>query len=201
MKKTLLFFIFLFSVSILQVSAQNVLALADTKTGETTTFRKGSYIVFGIKADKSVHEGFIRDITDSSLVFDNAQVALSQIDVLAGNTRERIHAQKTAETIGTILLVGGITALCVVASASSYHYHPHYHHSEFHPQIWLNLGYIINWNTCPIDRSIHLRDYSRCTAKIVSEDQNASEKISPSSDEKPKKEKSKNDFEDDVYQK
>ena len=200
MKKFTLFFITAFSLlvalSAVKGFAQNVLVLTNPETQQKEIFRKGSYIVFGVRSDSSVHEGFIRSITDSSLVFDNAQVGISQIDILAGNSREHIPAQRTAETIGTILIVGGITALCIAASASSFHSTPHYHHVEFHPQVWVNLGYAINWGACPIDRSVHLRDYSKWKMSIVNEGQ----KISTPSEEKPIKEKkNQTEIEDDVY--
>ncbi|MBI3500288.1 MAG: hypothetical protein HY063_00690 [Bacteroidetes bacterium] len=188
----------IFSCIFISAFADNVLSLTNPKTNQSDIFRKGSYVVFGIKADKSVHEGFIREITDSSLVFDNSQVSLSQIDILAGNTRERIRAEKTAETVAAVLIVGGITALCVASAFTfqpNYHFH---HHADFYPHVWINLGYAINWNTLPVDRSVHLRNYGNWSAAIVKEElpETKSEKDSP----KPEKQKKKkNKTGDEVY--
>ena len=196
MKKALLIIVSLLTASFVQLSAQNVLSLSNPKTGETNDFRKGSYVVYGIKADKSVHEGFIRSITDSSLEFDNAQVSLSQIDVLAGSTRERIRAQRTAQTIGAVLIAGAITALCI-ASSSSFHSR-NYYHPEFHAQVWINLGYVVDWNFCSLNRYVHPHDYSEWNSSIVKEKVQAQKDISY--DEKPVKEKGKKNLSgDDVY--
>ena len=107
MKKSILALFILALFFFQGASADNILTLTNPKSNATDVFRKGSYLVFNTKSDNSVHEGFIRDITDSSLVFDNAQVSLSQIDVLAGSTKGKIVAGRVANAVANCLIVAG----------------------------------------------------------------------------------------------
>lgn len=214
MKKSLLFFIFAFSSFL--VSAQNILTLSNVRTGENHVFRKGSFVVFGMKADSSIHEGFIRGITDSSLVFDNAQVSLSQIDILAGSTKGRIVAGRIANGFANGLIVAGSGFFNVgiefFSASDGFYYWP------VGGAIWLGgaviagVGYLFDWATCPLDHAVRVRNYRGWSAAIVKEEeQTKQETISAPKDssqavtlpveEKHKKEKRKrkNKFADDVY--
>ncbi|HEY4800718.1 MAG TPA: hypothetical protein VII99_16680, partial [Bacteroidia bacterium] len=149
MKKSFLPFLFFLLLFFVSASAENILTLTNPNSKETEVFRKGSFLVFSLKADKSVHEGFIRYITDSSLVFDDAQVSLSQIDILAGSTKGKIIAGKIARAVGDVLVIAGTTVFdCGLSFFSigdgAYYYWP------IGGSIWLagafvaGLGYVFD---------------------------------------------------------
>ena len=225
MKKIILIFIFLFSAFLQQVFAQNILTITNPKTQETHIFRKGSFVVFEIKADSSAHEGFIRSITDSSLVFDNGQVTISRVDVLAGSTKGRIVAGRIANGVANGLIIAGSTVfncgLDFFAYSDGYYYWP------LGGTIWLGgaviagIGYVFDWATCPLNHAVRVRNYRGWNAAIIKEgeevqhqqstesDSNGQEKIStqqdsvqtatPPEEKKYKKEKNKSKIADDVY--
>jgi len=184
MKKSLLLFSFFFSVFILSVSvrlhgrtpsfsgAENILTLTHPKTQETNVFRKGSYLVFELKADKSVREGFIRDITDSSLVFDDSQVSLSQINIFAGSTKGNIVAGRVADAVGNAFIIAGISVFnCGLGiftnGDGSYYYWP------IGGTIWLagaclaGIGYAFDWAARPLDHVVRVRNYRDWDASII----------------------------------
>ncbi|MBI4929409.1 MAG: hypothetical protein HY841_01510 [Bacteroidetes bacterium] len=226
MKKTILLFSFLFSVFIFSASAENILLLTNPKTQETEVFRMGSFLVFELKTDKSIHEGFIRDIEDSSLAFDDimfqAQVSLSQITILAGSTRGKVVAGKVANVVGDALIIAGTAVfdcgLDFFAYSDSYYYWP------IGGTIWLagafvaGLGYAFDWAACPFDHAVRVRNYRDWNASIVaslqpsSEGEGTKQETSPKQDStqtppvfSPENKKSKiekkkkNKIADDVY--
>jgi hypothetical protein len=209
-----LLFIFLIASFFFQLSAQNILTLSNSKTGETHVFRKGSFVVFGIKADSSIHEGFIRGITDSSLMFDNAQVAFSQMDILAGSTKGRVVAGRIANGFANGLIAVGSgffnVGLEFFSANDGFYYWP------VGGTIWLGgaviagVGYLFDWATCPLDHAVRVRNYRGWNAAIVKEEEqikqekisiptDSSQTVIPPAEEKPKKEKRKNKIADDVY--
>ena len=213
MKKLLLLFIF--TISSFVISAQNILTLSNPETGENHVFRKGSFVVFGMKADSSIHEGFIRGITDSSLVFDNGQAEMPQIDIVAGSTKGRIVAGRIANGFASGLIAAGSGVFNVgiefFSASDGFYYWP------IGGTIWLGgaviagIGYMFDWATCPLDHAVRVRNYRGWNAAIRSEDEPVQEKIAAPMDssqtvtppgvEKSKKEKRKrkNKFADDVY--
>ena len=107
MKKALFLFFIIFLITTFQSSAENVLVITNPKSGESDVLKKGSFLVFELKADKSMHNGLIRTINDSSLEFDDGQVSFSQINILGGVARSRIAAGHVANAIGNVLIVAG----------------------------------------------------------------------------------------------
>lgn len=211
MKKPLLLFSLFFSVFIFSISAENILTLTNPKTQETNVFRKGSYLVFELKADKSVREGFILDITDSSLMFDDSQVSLSQINIFAGSTKGNIVAGRVANAVGSALIIAGTSVFdcglgIFVNGDGSYYYWP------IGGSIWLagtviaGIGYAFDWASAPFDHVVRVRNYREWNPSIIMEEQDTSVAVYP---EKPnremykpktkKKKKKKNITEDDVY--
>ena len=175
MKKSLLLFLLLFSVFTFSVFAENILTLTNPKTQETNVFRKGSYLVFELKADKSVREGFIRDITDSSLAFDDSQVALSQINIFAGSTKGNIVAGRVADAVGNALIIAGTSVFDCGAGIfangdGSYYYWP------IGGTIWLagaliaGIGYAFDWASSPFDHVVRVRNYRDWNASIIKEE-------------------------------
>jgi hypothetical protein len=197
MKKKLLLLSIVFFISLLCAWAENVLLLTNPKTGETDAFRKGSFLVFELKADKSVREGFIKDITDSALVFYDVddpyidyeyeiphnlnlyvgQVSLSQIIILAGSTKGKIIAGKVTTAIGNALVLAGLSLFdcgwnLFIYSDTPYYYWP------LGGSIWIagaivaGMGYALDWAMYPFfHHTIRVRNYRGWDACIVQEEQ------------------------------
>ena len=224
MKKSLLLLTVIFSFLLVRVSAENILILTNSKSQEADIFHKGSYLVFELKADKSVHEGFIREIKDSSLVFDDSDVLLSQITIFAGSTKAKIVAGKVANAISNTLLLAGIAAFDCGADLILYN---DYYYWPIGGTVWLagafvaGLGYAFEWATFPFDHAVRVRNYREWNAKIIaspinqttgqplsSEEKVNQEKISqkqdsvqtvPAPGKSTKEQKKKEKFPDDVY--
>lgn len=220
MKKILLIFSFLISISSLSVSAENILTLTNPETQEIDVFRRGSYLVFELKADKSVHDGFIREIQDSSLSFEDilseGQVSLSQITILAGSTKAKIVAGRVADVVANALIIAGTSVFdCgldfIFYGDGSYYYWP------IGGSIWLagafiaGIGYAFDRAAYPLDHAVRVRNYKNWNASIITPSHNDSYRDSPERDganqitlpapENSKKEKRKkrNFSNDDVY--
>ena len=212
MKKALLLPVLFFSFLLNAFSADNLLLLTNTRSHETNVFGKGSYLVFELKADGSMHEGFIRDITDSSLVFDNSQVSLSQINIVAGRTRSKIAAGRVANAVGNTLIgTGSVVFDCGtgIIFNSDYYYWP------IGGTVWLagaciaGLGYAFDWALSSPASSMRVRNYRDWNARIMVEGQvqvpekkslqpkDSIQTVTPP--EKPKKEKKGKVSGDDVY--
>lgn len=217
--------ILLFSACLLLVfsaCADNFLLLKNSKTGETNVFRKGSFIVFELKKDGTVREGYIREIKDSSLSFEDllfeAQVSLSEINVLAGTTKSKVAAGRVANAIGsTMLVVGGTVFDCGIDIML----HNDYYYWPLGGTVWLagamiaGLGHAFDWALCPGERGLmRVRNYRQWEASIINEKtqfNNTQTTVHPSTPgqpqpatsepEKGKKEKKKkpNAQDDDVY--
>jgi hypothetical protein len=211
MKKRLLFLVSIICLTLNVVLAEHVLILTNLKSNETTAFRKGSYLVFELKSDNSMHEGFIREIRDSSIVFDDAQVALTQINVLAGSTRSKIVAGKVAHAVGTSMLYAGLTVFDCGTNLMMYN---DYYYWPLGGTIWLagafisGLGYAFDWALTPPEQSVRVRNYKDWNANIIEEGQPYVQKqISQPKDSvqttpvQPKKESKKKSkpIGDDVY--
>ena len=184
-----LLFTFIFSSFVFSASAENILTITNPDTKETEVFRKGSFLVFELKSDKSVREGFIQDISDSSLRFEDSQVSLSQINVLAGSTKAKIVAGRVLNGIGGALVIAGTTVFdCglefLATGDGGYYYWP------IGGSIWLagafiaGLGYAFDWASTPLDHTVRVRNYKGWSASIIDED-----KIPAQTEEKPKEEK------------
>jgi|CXWL01.1.fsa_nt_gi hypothetical protein len=213
MKRPILLIAVLFSF-LTSALADNILLLTNPKSKETNVFRKGSYLVFELKADNSVHEGFIQGITDSSIVFDDSQVSLSQINIFAGRTKARIVAGHVANAVGNTLLFAGTSVFDCGTSLilnSEYYYWP------LGGAVWAVggciavVGYAFDWAISPRDHALRVRNYREWNASIVIEGQPQiinkqnvqipdSTQTSPSPVD-PKKERRKKSkiTEDDVY--
>lgn len=171
MKKHLPILIALFSFFTLSAFAENILTLTNPKTQQRDAFRKGSYLVFSLKSDNSLHEGFIVEVKDSALVFPNAQVSLSQINILAGSTRGKIVAGRVANAIANGLIIAGTAVFdCgieIFLNSDSYYYWP------VGGTVWLagavvaGLGYAFDWATLPLEYSVRMRNYKGWDAKII----------------------------------
>lgn len=210
MKRSILLLAVIFSC-LTAALADNILLLTHPTSRETNVFRKGSYLVFELKADQSKHEGYIRAITDSSIVFDDSQVSLSQIHVLAGTTKAKLAARHVANTIGNSLLYAGLTVFDCGINLILY---DDYYYWPIGGTIWAagaviaGLGYAFDWAVCPPAHSIRVRNYSQWHASILTEGQPVAEeqKVLPKDTvpaqpvpvESPKKKKNKI-TEDDVY--
>lgn len=161
-----------------------------------------------------MHEGFIMDITDSSIVLDYSEVSLSQINVCAGRTKSKIVAGKVAHAVGNTLLFTGATVFDCGADiilSSEYYYWP------IGGTVWLagaciaGLGYVFDWALCSPGNSVRVRNYRNWNAVIVREGQQpvSPKQILPQKEpsqtapvpEPPKKEKKNkgNNSADDVY--
>jgi len=218
MKKSLLLFSLLFSVFTFSVSAENILTLTNPKTQETNVFRKGSYLVFELKADKSVREGFIQDVTDSSIVVDDSQVSLSQITIFAGSTKGKIVAGRVADAVGNALIIAGTSVFnCgldfILSGDGNYYYWP------IGGTVWLagtfiaGIGYAFDWASFPLDHAVRVRNYRDWNASIIKEEgqivdepqisqpKDSTQTITAPIPEKSKKEKRKKrkPSNDDVY--
>ncbi|TAL58864.1 MAG: hypothetical protein EPN85_10530 [Bacteroidetes bacterium] len=217
MKRHILLLVTIFST--LSVWADNILLLTNTKSQETKVFRKGSFIVFELKKDNTIREGFIRDIRESSLSFEDLlferQVSLSEINILAGSTKSRVAARRAVHAVGNAILYTGLTAfdcgLDLMFYNSDYYYWP------LGGTIWAagaviaGLGYAFDWALCPPENSVRIRNYRQWNASIVAEGQQIiteKQKVqAPDSTQttpvpvKPEKEKRKKSkiTEDDVY--
>ena len=175
MKKYLLFLTTIFSSFALSVSAENILTLTHPKTQETNVFRKGSYLVFELKADQTVREGFIQDIKDSSIVIGDLQVSISQINILAGSTKGNIVAGRVADAVGNALIIAGTSVFdCglnfIFYGDGNYYYWP------IGGTIWLagafiaGIGYAFDWASSPLDHAVRVRNYREWNANIIREE-------------------------------
>ena len=177
MKKALLLLLVVIAFPIFSICAENVLTITNPKSGESDILRKGSFLVFELKADKSTHEGFIREINDSSLVFDYAQVSFSELNILAGTTKSKIAATKIANTLGGVLIVTGSTVFNCGLNFFSY---GDYYYWPVGGTIWMagacvaGLGYMLDWAT-PYnnhgDHHVRVRNYRGWESHIVKEEQ------------------------------
>jgi len=215
MKKAFLLLLVVFSITAFSSSAENVLVITNPKSGESDIFKKGSFIVFELKADKSTHEGLIRTINDSSLEFDDGQVSFSQINILAGTTKAKIVAGHVANAVGNVLIVAGTTTFNCGLNFFSY---GDYYYWPIGGTVWIagacvaGLGYVIDW-AAPFDRHVRVRNYRGWEAHIannehtlvrenqVSPPADSSKTVLPDKSDKPKKEKKKikTSADDDVY--
>lgn len=214
MKKSLLF---VFTVFLsLVVHAENVLVLTKPGSSQSRIFRKGSFLVFKLKSDGSIREGFIRDITDSSLVFDNAQVSVSEIVPLAGSTKGKIIAGRIGNALANgLILTGSILLDCGLdffVYNDSYYYWPLGGAIWFGGAVIAGIGHAFDWIS-PFDYVVRVRNYRGWNASIsssVSGEERINESIqretphgnsSVTKDELQKEEKrEKNIFKDDVYE-
>jgi hypothetical protein len=207
MRKILLFYTVLF-FSVLR--AENVLVLTNPTSGKSHVFKKGSFLVFELKADGSIREGFIREITDSALVFDNAQVSVSQIIILAGNAKGKIVAGEIANAISHGLILSGSILFdwgwdCFWCD-DCYYYWP------LGSAIWLGgaiiagIGHLFNWATCPFDYVVRVRNYRGWNATIQTmpsvekKVQLPTPETTVKEESKKEKEKKKVITKDDVYE-
>lgn len=210
MKRHLLLSVLIFSIA-LSALAENVLLLTNPTSKETNVFRPGSYIVFELKADNSMHEGYIRDITDSSIVLDYSQVSLSQINIFAGSTKSRLSAGRVANALSHTLLYTGMTVFDCGLDIMLY---DDYYYWPVGGTVWLagaviaGLGAAFNWALSPPEHAVRVRNYRKWDASIIVEGQPVPEKqiVSPAdtiqvqpAPVEPKKEKRKKITEDDVY--
>ena len=212
MKRYFLLFVLIFSIS-LSALAENILLLTNPTSRETNVFRPGSYIVFELKADNSMHEGYIRDITDSSIVLDYSQVSLSQINIFAGSTKSRLAAGKVANALSNTLLYTGMTVFDCGADIMLY---DDYYYWPVGGTVWLagaviaGLGAAFNWALTPPEHAVRVRNYKKWEASIVAENQPVplpEKQVAPPADTiqtqpapvEPKKDKKKKITEDDVY--
>lgn len=214
MKRLILLLLAVFLFLALSASADNILLLTNPESHETNVFRKGSYLVFELKADHSVHEGFIRDIKDSSIVFDDSQVSLSQINVFAGSTKAKIIAGKVANAVGNTLLFAGTTVFnCGIDLIlyNDYYYWPLGGTVWFAGAVVAGLGYAFDWVLSPSEHAVRVRNYRQWNASIVAEGQQQitekqniqtkdSIQVSPAPVKPENKRKKKSQItEDDVY--
>ncbi len=161
---------------VFSVSAENVLILTDPQTKETETFRKGSFMVFELRSDKTIREGFIREIQDSSLSFEDlmfeAQVSLSEIHILAGTTKGKVNAGKVANAVGNVLIIAGST---VFDCGLNFMVNSDYYYWPLGGSIWVagaviaGLGYVFDWAAHPLDHTVRVRNYREWEASIVNE--------------------------------
>ncbi len=213
MNRSTLLFLALFSFLTFSASADNMLILTNPASQETNVFRKGSYLVFELKADHSQHEGFIREIKDSSIVFDNSQVSLSQMNILAGSTKANVAAGRIANAVGTSLLIAGTTVFDCGIDLILYN---DYYYWPLGGTVWLagaviaGLGHAVDWAVNPPGRAVRVRNYRQWNASIILEGQkqitgspnvqkqDSTQTPVPVIPEKGKRKKSKI-TEDDVY--
>lgn len=217
MKKLLLLLVFtVFLPSGLY--SENVLVLTKPDLSQSHIFRKGSFLVFKLKSDGSICEGFIRDITDSALVFDHAQVSVSQILPLAGSTKGKIIAGRIANALANgLILTGSILLNCgldIFVYSDSYYYWPLGGAIWFGGAVIAGIGHAFDWITCPFDYVVRVRNYRGWIASISSSSTSTEDKINQSvqqetpnnpnsvtKDQPQKEEKRKqNIFRDDVYE-
>lgn len=214
MKRQILLPVILFSLLSLSAFADNILLLTNPKTKETNVFRTGSYIVYQLKADNSMHEGFIRNITDSSLVLDYAQVSLSQINIFAGSTKAKLVARRVVNEVGSSLLYAGMS---VFDCGTNLIFYNDYYYWPVGGTIWVagaviaGLGYAFDWALSSPQHSVRVRNYKQWNASIVTDGQTQSTekqniqtadstKIKPAPVAPPKEQQKKtNNTEDDVY--
>lgn len=177
MKRSIFFLVIILSFLTFSAFAENVLILTNQKSQETTIFRKGSYLVFELKGDNSVHEGFIREIRDSSIVFDDSQVSLSQINIIAGSTKAKIVAGNVANAAGNILLFAGTAVFDCGVNLILYN---DYYYWPVGGTVWLagafiaGLGYAFDWALDPPKHAVRVRNYRKWNASIVASTQYAS---------------------------
>lgn len=182
MKKTLLLFT-VFLYSFFGVSAENVLLLSNPKTGEVNEFKKGSFLVFELISDKSIREGVVKDIQDSSISFEDilfeGQVSLSQIKILAGTSKAKIVAGKIANGVGNAMVIAGMT---VFDCGLNFMFYNDYYYWPLGGSIWVagafiaGMGHLIDWATYPVEHRVRVRNYRNWEASIVKSEQVVSEK-------------------------
>ena len=176
MKKSILLFSLFVSSFISGVSAENILTLTNPKTQETEVFRKGSFIVFELKKDNSIREGFIAEIGDSSLTFTDesyeSQVSLSEINILAGSSKAKVTAGKIAGAVGDAMVVAGMTVFDCGLDFFSY---GDYYYWPLGGSIWLagafiaGIGYAFDWAAHPLSHAVRVRNYRDWNARIINE--------------------------------
>lgn len=168
MKKLLLFFFTVFFCAALH--AENVLVLTKPDSSQSHIFRKGSFLVFELKSDGSIREGFIRGITDSSLVFDNAQVSLSQIIILAGSTKGKVVAGRIANAMAHgLIFTGSVLFNCGLeffVHSDSYYYWPLGGAIWFGGAVIAGVGHVFDWAAYPLDYAVRVRNYRGWSAAI-----------------------------------
>ena len=170
MKRALLPFLAILSFSY-SSWAENILLLTNSKSGETNVFRKGSFLVFKLNADNSIHEGYIRNILDSSILFDDAQVSLSQINILAGSTKAKAVAGKVVHAVGNTLLFAGTNVLDggLYLVCSDYYYWPIAGALCVTGGCLAGMGYLFDWASYPFNHSTRVRNYRDWNVSIVHE--------------------------------
>ncbi len=111
MKKSLTV-LFLSLSFILSLSArEKVLELTNSQTGDAKVFKHGSFLVFRMAGDSTVHAGFLKHIEDSTLVIYEprciTRVLVSEFHVLAGSAREELLAGNVLGSLGDAFAVSG----------------------------------------------------------------------------------------------
>ncbi len=101
-------FIFLFAFS-LNSFAQKALQVTSTHTGRVETIGKGTQLIYRIKNDsnRSVQHGTLKSIGDSSLVINDDNIPVSQIEIVAINSRNYEREANTARAVGNGLIIAG----------------------------------------------------------------------------------------------
>ena len=177
--------------------------------------RTGSYLVFELKADKSIREGFIKEIQDSSLSFQDilfeGQVSLSQIKVLAGSSKSRVNAGRAVNIAGNVLLIAGLS---VLDCGLDFMFHSDYYYWPIGASIWIagawiaGMGYMVDWASIPFEHRVHVRNYREWNASIVKEGSEPLKQIAPEQKNIPQQDstdisrppaKEKKITDDDVY--
>ena len=193
--------------------AENILLLTNSKSGEINVFRKGYFLVFQLKSDNSIHEGYIRDILDSSIMFDDGQVSLSQINILAGSSKVNVVADKVVHTVGNAFLFEGTNVVKggLYLVSSDYYFWPLGGALCVAGGCLAGMGYLFDWASYP-NHSIRVSSYRDWNVSIVQESEQVgkqkegiqstdttSDRLSPSQKNHDRKKNNKRNSRDDVY--
>jgi len=172
MLKYITLFLAIFSLTELSAKTENVLLLTHPVTKEAQELKEGSYLVFELKSDKSIREGFIREILEDAIILDDSQVSLSQIKILAGSSKAKVVAGRVANTIGNALLFTGMT---VFDCGLNIMFYEDFYYWPIGGSIWVagaliaGLGHVFDW-AGPTEHSVRVRNYREWEACIVSAD-------------------------------
>lgn len=165
---------FLTLIAATSAFSQNLLQLTHPHTGEKHLLKEGAFVVFRLKEDNTIREGYIREIRDTSLSFEDLlfeeQISLNDITILGATNRSNANAGRVTHAVGNALILAGLTAFdCGIG----FMVHSDYYYWPVGGTIWLagalvaGIGHAIDWSARPMGPSIKVKNYREWRAEIV----------------------------------
>jgi hypothetical protein len=105
MYKKLLLILFLLQSLI--STAQNVLQLTHSKTGEVYVLKTGSTIYYKLSWEERPNYGTLTHVSDSTIFIDNNEYSLEELAMIGGHSKTRKVVGNVMEFMGKALLISG----------------------------------------------------------------------------------------------